>query len=310
MTIFAFSKQFVVDGSQKADPKQPLVKDSTGQRTPTNYIDVIKKIAKSTTSATKSTELDIPNTASRNPSLKKPVGKGSSGSKTDDNETTDSSGEKSSNASSAAHPVKKHVRTLSKPSDTEEGSTGDFSELIAPEQQPTKSQAQKIRKIDDDNNFSSNSNTPNSGISSNSTAIRNKTKHERMPSNNSENNPEEEEEEEERESLEEETSLLTPKQHWINDIAARDYTQEERVFVETKKTMPIVPPHLKYTPLNSSKKYSHDTCLLPVPLHVTVNHAYMKKAPDMQVFGITQRFQGKYSTLVFFKPNNENNPPS
>ncbi|KAL0479907.1 AMPK-b [Acrasis kona] len=80
------------------------------------------------------------------------------------------------------------------------------------------------------------------------------------------------------------------------------YGYLEQHFAENKKSPPTLPPHLRYTPLNASKMYPHDPCLLPVPLHVTVNHTYFSERETMNVIGITQRYKDKFSTAVLYKP--------
>ena len=323
--------QFIVDGAQKADPKQPLVKDATGSRTPTNYVDVIKKLQiqkphKESTTATvvpqsnhKSTITALspnnnngsttptssnntpitpitPNTAalvgriSPNPTPKTPIEIPNANSNSnkpnnnkiktinDNNETAEENN--NSHNKTKPHTHSNHNRTLSRPSDTEE--TSEYPDFSHHDQNTRNSSKKSHNK----RNLDQNDNNDDNNDQENNVNSVEDGQHQFLISDA-------------------DRPKMGPKQAWINEIQSRDYGQEERVFVETKKTMPIVPPHLKYTPLNSSKKYSHDTCLLPVPLHVTVNHAYMKQAPDMQVFGITQRFQGKYSTLLFFGPNNE-----
>lgn len=87
-----------------------------------------------------------------------------------------------------------------------------------------------------------------------------------------------------------------------DDGAARDeYGQMEKVFVENKKAPPLLPPHLRYTPLNSSTKGNHDPSMLPTPLHVTVNHTYFAKSGNIVMTGITQRYRDKFSTVTFYK---------
>lgn len=80
------------------------------------------------------------------------------------------------------------------------------------------------------------------------------------------------------------------------------YGYQEEVFPENKKYPPILPPHLRYTPLNSSKKFHHDPGLLPIPLHVTVNHAYFAERDNMNKVGVTQRYKDKFCTVVLYKP--------
>eukprot|EP00668_Euglena_longa_P029012 GGOE01036350.1.p1 GENE.GGOE01036350.1~~GGOE01036350.1.p1 ORF type:complete len:278 (+),score=78.08 GGOE01036350.1:45-836(+) len=97
------------------------------------------------------------------------------------------------------------------------------------------------------------------------------------------------------------------------------YGQDEAVFEETRKFPPLCPPHLRYTPLNSSpqKRYfgdaptgaptayrpSGDPCVLPMPLHVTVNHVYFQRRDGYSLMGTTCRYKAKYCTVVFYKPD-------
>lgn len=89
----------------------------------------------------------------------------------------------------------------------------------------------------------------------------------------------------------------------IDEPQSGEYGQVEKIFIENKKTMPMLPPHLKYTPLNATpRRYPHDPSLLPVPLHVTVNHAYFSEQNNVRMIGITQRYKEKFSTIVLYKP--------
>mmetsp|Transcript_142284 Transcript_142284/g.248088 ORF Transcript_142284/g.248088 Transcript_142284/m.248088 type:complete len:269 (-) Transcript_142284:176-982(-) len=104
------------------------------------------------------------------------------------------------------------------------------------------------------------------------------------------------------------------------------YGQEEAVFEETRKFPPLCPPHLRYTPLNSSpqKRYfgdapsgtpsayrpSGDPCVLPMPLHVTVNHVYFQRRDGYSLMGTTCRYKSKYCTVVFYKPDEPNAAPA
>eukprot|EP01080_Neovahlkampfia_damariscottae_P002346 gene2346-2814_t len=82
------------------------------------------------------------------------------------------------------------------------------------------------------------------------------------------------------------------------------FGQEEHVFVETKKNPPTIPPHLRYTPLNSTAPtHDHDPTIVPIPLMVTLNHTYFTSSQDLEAIGITSRFREKYSTVVLYKPN-------
>ena len=108
------------------------------------------------------------------------------------------------------------------------------------------------------------------------------------------------------------------------------YTCHEKIFTEDKKHPPSVPPHLYYTPLNrcllffflhivfsilihskivylsSTKINPHDPSLLPVPLHVTLNHSYFfTSSRGVSQMGTTQRYKKKFTTVVIYKPTQE-----
>lgn len=80
------------------------------------------------------------------------------------------------------------------------------------------------------------------------------------------------------------------------------YSQTEMVFVENKKAPPLLPPHLRFTPLNSSVKMGYDPSILPVPLHVTVNHVYFASQGNVSMIGISQRYRDKFATIVMYRP--------
>eukprot|EP00758_Cryptobia_borreli_P013143 Tbor_TRINITY_DN5809_c6_g7::TRINITY_DN5809_c6_g7_i1::g.7076::m.7076/K07199/PRKAB; 5'-AMP-activated protein kinase, regulatory beta subunit len=101
--------------------------------------------------------------------------------------------------------------------------------------------------------------------------------------------------------------------------------QEHTQFEETRKFPPIMPPHLRYTPLNTpptqvrcaadgrmASAY-HDGSVehistvarldaehLPLPLSVTINHVYVQRREDHTVTGITTRYRDKYTTIVYY----------
>jgi 5'-AMP-activated protein kinase regulatory beta subunit len=84
--------------------------------------------------------------------------------------------------------------------------------------------------------------------------------------------------------------------------------QIERKFTETKKNPPQLPPHLRYTPLNSSaikEDLSHDPTVVPSPLMVTLGHCYFLQTDVSEAIGITTRYREKYSTVVLYKPKQE-----
>lgn len=82
-----------------------------------------------------------------------------------------------------------------------------------------------------------------------------------------------------------------------------EYGQIETVFVENKKAPPLLPPHLRYTPLNSATRSGYDPSILPVPLHVTVNHVYFASQGNVTMVGISQRYRDKFSTIVMYRPS-------
>lgn len=87
-----------------------------------------------------------------------------------------------------------------------------------------------------------------------------------------------------------------------DSIASDEYGQIEMVFVENKKSPPLLPPHLRYTPLNSSTQTEYDPSILPVPLHVTVNHVYFASEDSVSMIGISQRYRDKFATIVMYRP--------
>jgi hypothetical protein len=111
-----------------------------------------------------------------------------------------------------------------------------------------------------------------------------------------------------------------------NVVADDSFGQEEVVFEESRKLPPLCPPHLRYTPLNSypqkrvfcdvppaaSKVFmpyppSGDPCVLPMPLHVTVNHVYFQRREGYCLLGTTSRYKAKYCTVVLYKPESSSN---
>lgn len=84
-----------------------------------------------------------------------------------------------------------------------------------------------------------------------------------------------------------------------------EWGQEEKIFMETNKIPPQLPPHLKFTPLNSSSRTKgilHDPSIVPLPLMVTLNHVYFSQQGNVSVTGITQRYKDKFTTIVLYKP--------
>ena len=100
---------------------------------------------------------------------------------------------------------------------------------------------------------------------------------------------------------------------------ATGWGQERTVFEETRKYPPMLPPHLRYTPLNApptqvrvssdgsmvplaSDNASHlDAEHLPLPLSVTINHIYFQRREDHTITGITTRYRDKYTTVAYYR---------
>ena len=106
-----------------------------------------------------------------------------------------------------------------------------------------------------------------------------------------------------------------------DEAAAADDTvgwgQQAVTFEETRKLPPILPPHMRYTPLsNPPTQYRVDQAgivaavpdgiavdpeHLPMPLSVTINHVYFQRRDDHVVAGITSRFKNKFTSVVYYK---------
>ncbi|CCW63756.1 unnamed protein product [Phytomonas sp. EM1] len=99
--------------------------------------------------------------------------------------------------------------------------------------------------------------------------------------------------------------------------------QEETLCEESRKYPPIIPLHLRYTPLNSPPtlvRCARNGCLsvvdasaegsaggvrpehLPLPLSVTINHVYFQRREDHAVMGVTTRHSDKFTTVVYYTP--------
>lgn len=92
--------------------------------------------------------------------------------------------------------------------------------------------------------------------------------------------------------------------------------QEQTVFEDTRKYPPILPPHLRYTPLNTPPTQYRcaadgsmsDTTTaeyldpehLPLPLSVTINHVYFQRREDHTLMGATTRHRNKYTTIIYY----------
>lgn len=97
---------------------------------------------------------------------------------------------------------------------------------------------------------------------------------------------------------------------------AEGWGQQHIEFEETRKHPPIMPPHLRYTPLNTPPTQMRcdvdgtmaptgavplDPEHLPLPLSVTVNHAYFQRREDHIVLGVTKRYRNKFTTVTYYK---------
>jgi len=110
----------------------------------------------------------------------------------------------------------------------------------------------------------------------------------------------------------------------LEEDALAPWGQTRTIFEETKKSPPLLPPHLRYTPLNSvpsasqsgSQQISQDSTDLnqpapvaavpPLPLHVTVNHVYFQRQPTHIRMGLTIRVKAKFTNIFYYtSPNAE-----
>eukprot|EP01060_Flectonema_neradi_P005945 TRINITY_DN13989_c2_g1_i1.p1 TRINITY_DN13989_c2_g1~~TRINITY_DN13989_c2_g1_i1.p1 ORF type:complete len:326 (+),score=69.47 TRINITY_DN13989_c2_g1_i1:51-980(+) len=84
------------------------------------------------------------------------------------------------------------------------------------------------------------------------------------------------------------------------------YTQVKWVFEETRKLPPLFPPHLRYTPLTSqSDARATQEKVLPTPYRATINHTYFQAREGYNVIGSTFRVNDKYSTVVYYRAQEE-----
>ncbi|AAZ13012.1 hypothetical protein, conserved [Trypanosoma brucei brucei TREU927] len=108
--------------------------------------------------------------------------------------------------------------------------------------------------------------------------------------------------------------LLTKEDEEVPDDGS-GWGQEEIIHKEDRKHPPIMPVHLRYTPVNTPltaarcaldgfmRTTDEDTVSpenLPIPLSVTVNHVYFQRREDHCVTAMTTRFCNKYSTMVYY----------
>ncbi|CCW68274.1 unnamed protein product [Phytomonas sp. Hart1] len=103
----------------------------------------------------------------------------------------------------------------------------------------------------------------------------------------------------------------------------KGWGQEETISEESRKYPPLIPLHLRYTPLNSPPtlvRCARNGCLsvvdassagnsdcaqpehLPLPLSVTINHVYFQRREDHAVMGVTTRHSDKFTTVVYYTP--------
>eukprot|EP01028_Stygiella_incarcerata_P005224 TRINITY_DN2221_c0_g1_i1.p1 TRINITY_DN2221_c0_g1~~TRINITY_DN2221_c0_g1_i1.p1 ORF type:complete len:263 (-),score=68.01 TRINITY_DN2221_c0_g1_i1:195-983(-) len=84
------------------------------------------------------------------------------------------------------------------------------------------------------------------------------------------------------------------------DETGEEYGQIRKRFEINRKNPAILPPHLRYTPLNQQMHI--DPSLLPLPQHVVLNHTFTRIEGDVFALGLTHRFKNKFSTIVLYKP--------
>ncbi|RNF06716.1 5-AMP-activated protein kinase, regulatory beta subunit [Trypanosoma conorhini] len=108
--------------------------------------------------------------------------------------------------------------------------------------------------------------------------------------------------------------LLTTKEDKEIMDDGEGWGQNHEIFEETRKYPPIVPVHLRYTPLNTpptAVRCTRDGVMssagevmppehLPLPLNVTINHVYFQRREDHSVMGLTTRYCNKYTTVVYY----------
>jgi len=111
--------------------------------------------------------------------------------------------------------------------------------------------------------------------------------------------------------------LLTREDAEAADDDTEGWGQEAVTFEETRKLPPILPPHLRYTPLNTpptqyrcdadgnvspvASAFALDPEHLPMPLSATINHVYFQRRDDHVVVGVTTRFKNKFTSVVLYR---------
>ncbi|EPY28368.1 5'-AMP-activated protein kinase, regulatory beta subunit [Strigomonas culicis] len=114
--------------------------------------------------------------------------------------------------------------------------------------------------------------------------------------------------------------LLTTREDDDTMDDGKGWGQEETMFEESRKYPPIVPLHLRYTPLNtpptlvrcgpdgrlsvmeSTGDFTRHMAAehLPLPLSVTINHVYFQRRENHAVMGVTTRYCNKFTTVVYY----------
>ncbi|KAG8342156.1 putative Glycogen recognition site of AMP activated protein [Trypanosoma vivax] len=110
-------------------------------------------------------------------------------------------------------------------------------------------------------------------------------------------------------------ALLTTKEDEEIPDDGQGWGFEETKFSEDRRYPPIMPVHLRYTPLNTpptAMRCTRDGVVcavseetvspenLPLPLSGTVNHLYFQRREDHVVAGLTTRYCNKYVTVVYY----------
>jgi len=114
-----------------------------------------------------------------------------------------------------------------------------------------------------------------------------------------------------------ESVLVTREDAEAADDDTEGWGQEAVTFEETRKLPPILPPHLRYTPLNTpptqyrcgddgsvtpvAGPLALDPEHLPMPLSATINHVYFQRRDDHVVVGVTTRFKNKFTSVVLYR---------
>jgi len=101
---------------------------------------------------------------------------------------------------------------------------------------------------------------------------------------------------------EDENAIDVMQSSQLNDPDGETFTHTMPDLDEYTKDPPPLPPHLRHIILNKPPQLK-DTAALPVPQHVALNHLYCTAIRDnMMVLGITQRYQTKFVTTVYYSP--------